>query len=130
ARQSGRAGSRGVPSRARRRAVPIDAGADAPRARRGTACERPPGHRGRNLAVTLAAAGSRVVLVDADLRGGQIHARFGLAAATARRTRKRHLADGAAKLRRVGAPAIGVILDRGGAHGADAYEESVESLHT
>jgi capsular exopolysaccharide synthesis family protein len=171
-----------------------------------------------NLAVTLAAAGSRVVLVDADLRNGQIHARFGLAAgtgltsvllgdssladalrpvevpggalrvlgtgplppnpadlvasdslatvlsqladgadfvvvssspllpyndalalarhadgvvivATARRTRKRHLADGAAKLRRVGAPAIGVILDRG-AHGADAYEDSVESLHT
>src|SRR5262249_22545537 len=35
-----------------------------------------------NLAVTLAAAGSRVVLVDADLRAGQIHARFGLAAGT------------------------------------------------
>jgi Mrp family chromosome partitioning ATPase len=50
--------------------------------------------------------------------------------ATARRTRKRHLADGAAKLRRVGAPAIGVILDRGAAHGADEYEESLESLHT
>jgi capsular exopolysaccharide synthesis family protein len=172
-----------------------------------------------NLAVTLAAAGSRVVLVDADLRAGQIHARFGLApgigltsvllgdtsladalrpvevpggalrvlgtgplppnpadlvasdslatvlsqladgadfvvvssspllpyndalalarhadgvvlVATARRTRKRHLADGSAKLRRVGAPAIGVILDRGGAHGADAYEDSVDSLHT
>jgi capsular exopolysaccharide synthesis family protein len=171
-----------------------------------------------NLAITLAAAGSRVVLVDADLRGGQIHSRFGLAAgtgltsvllgdtsladalrpvevpggalrvlgtgplppnpadlvasdslatvlgqladgadfvvvssspllpyndalalarhadgvvivATARRTRKRHLADGAAKLRRVGAPAIGVILDRGPAHGADEYEDSLESLH-
>ena len=35
--------------------------------------------------------------------------------ATARRTRRRQLADGAAKLRRVGAPALGVVLDRGSA---------------
>jgi capsular exopolysaccharide synthesis family protein len=166
-----------------------------------------------NLAVTLAAAGSRVVLVDGDLRGGQLHDRFGLTrgngltsvllgdtklaealrpvevpggglrvlttgplppnpadlvaseglatvlaqladgadfvvvsappllpfndalalarqadgvimVATARRTRRHHLADGAAKLRRVGARGVGVILDRG-SRGADAYEASV-----
>ena len=166
-----------------------------------------------NLAVTLAAAGSRVVVVDADLRGGQLHERFGLTrgtgltsillgdasladslrpvevpggalrvlstgplppnpadlvaseslaavlsqladgadyvvvsapallpyndalaaarhvdgvimVATARRTRRRDLADGAAKLRRVGAPAVGIVLDRG-SRGADAYEASV-----
>jgi succinoglycan biosynthesis transport protein ExoP len=166
-----------------------------------------------NLAVTLAAAGSRVVVVDCDLRGGQLHERFGLArgngltsvllgdtaladalrpvevpggalrvlatgplppnpadlvasdsltgvlaklaegadfvvvssppllpyndalalsrhadgvimVATARRTRRRELADGAAKLRRVNAPAVGVVLDRG-TRGADAYETSV-----
>ena len=170
-----------------------------------------------NLAVTLAAAGSRVVLVDADLRAGQIHERFGLTrgsgltsvllgdaplaealrpvevpggalrvlstgplppnpadlvaseslskvlaqlaesadyvvvssppllpyndalalarhadgvimVATARRTRRRQLADGAAKLQRVGAPAVGVVLDRG-ARGADAYEASVGRIH-
>lgn len=166
-----------------------------------------------NLAVTLAAAGSRVVLVDADLRDGKIHERFGLTrgngltsvllgdspltealravdvpggalrvlatgplppnpadlvaseslskvlsqladgadyvivssppllpfndalalsrhadgvimVATARRTRRRQLADGAAKLQRVGAPAVGVVLDRG-SRGADAYEASI-----
>jgi capsular exopolysaccharide synthesis family protein len=170
-----------------------------------------------NLAVTLAAAGSRVVVVDCDLRGGQLHERFGLTrgngltsvllgdtpladalrpvevpggalrvlatgplppnpadlvasesltavlaklaegadfvvmssppllpyndalalsrhadgvimVATARRTRRRQLADGAAKLRRVGAPAVGVVLDRG-TRGADAYETSVGRIH-
>jgi capsular exopolysaccharide synthesis family protein len=170
-----------------------------------------------NLAVTLAAAGSRVVVVDADLRGGQLHERFGLTrgngltsvllgdtplaealrpvevpegalrvlatgplppnpadlvaseslanvlaqlaegadfvvvssppllpfndalalarhadavimVATARRTRRRELADAAAKLRRVGAPAVGVVLDRG-TRGADAYEGSVGRIH-
>jgi succinoglycan biosynthesis transport protein ExoP len=166
-----------------------------------------------NLAITLAAAGARVVLIDADLRGGKLHERFGLTrgsgltsvllgdtpltealrpvevpggalrvlptgplppnpadliaseslakvlsqladgadfvvlssppllpyndalalarhadgvilVATARRTRRRHLADAAAKLERVGAPAVGVILDRG-SRGADAYETSI-----
>jgi capsular exopolysaccharide synthesis family protein len=166
-----------------------------------------------NLAVTLAAAGARVVVVDADLRAGALHDRFGLTrgtgltsvllgdtplaealrpvevpggalrvlatgplppnpadlvasdsmatvlaqladgadfvvvssppllpfndalalarhsdgvilVATARRTRRRQLASGAAKLRRVGAPAVGVVLDRG-TRGADAYEDSV-----
>jgi succinoglycan biosynthesis transport protein ExoP len=170
-----------------------------------------------NLAVTLAAAGSRVVVVDCDLRGGRLHERFGLTrgngltsvllgdtpladalrpvdvpsgalqvlgtgplppnpadlvasdsltavlsklaegadfvvvssppilpyndalalsrhadgvimVATARRTRRRELADGAAKLRRVGAPAVGVVLDRG-TRGADAYEASVGRIH-
>jgi polysaccharide biosynthesis transport protein len=170
-----------------------------------------------NLAVTLAAAGSRVVVVDCDLRGGQLHERFGLTrgngltsvllgetpladalrpvevpggalrvlatgplppnpadlvasdslsgvlaklaegadfvvvssppllpyndalalsrhadgvimVATARRTRRRELADGAAKLRRVKAPAVGVVLDRG-TRGADAYETSVGRIH-
>jgi capsular exopolysaccharide synthesis family protein len=33
-----------------------------------------------NLAITIATAGSRVLLVDADLRKGEIHSRFGLAA--------------------------------------------------
>jgi capsular exopolysaccharide synthesis family protein len=170
-----------------------------------------------NLAVTLAAAGSRVVLVDANLRDGKIHERFGLnrgngltavllgdspltealrpievpggalrvlasgplppnpadlvaseslakvlaqladgadyvivssppllpfndalslsrhadgviMVATARRTRRRQLADGAAKLQRVGAPAVGVVLDRG-SKGADAYEASIGRMH-
>jgi capsular exopolysaccharide synthesis family protein len=170
-----------------------------------------------NLAVTLAAAGSRVVLVDADLRGGKLHERFGLdrgtgltsvllgdtplaealrsievpggalravatgplppnpadlvasdsltqvlsqladdadfvvvssppllpyndalalarhadgviLVATARRTRRHQLADGAAKLQRVGAPAVGVVLDSG-SRGADAYEASVGLIH-
>lgn len=170
-----------------------------------------------NLAVTLAGSGARVVLVDADLRGGQLHDRFGLTrgvgltsvlvgdtpladalrpvevpggalrvlatgplppnpadlvaseslagvltklavgadfvvvsappllpyndaltlarhadgvimVVTARRTRRRYVADGAAKLRRVGAPAVGVVLD-GGSRGADAYEASVGRVH-
>ncbi|MDQ1466214.1 MAG: tyrosine-protein kinase [Actinomycetota bacterium] len=170
-----------------------------------------------NLAVTLAGAGSRVVLVDADLRSGELHERFGLTrgnglttvllgdtpltealravevpggalrvlttgpvppnpadliasdslatvladlakgadfvvvssppllpfndalslarhadavimVTTARRTRRRQLADGAAKLARIGAPAIGVILDRG-TRGADAYEATVGRVH-
>ncbi|HEY5011841.1 MAG TPA: polysaccharide biosynthesis tyrosine autokinase [Acidimicrobiia bacterium] len=169
-----------------------------------------------NLAVTLASAGARVVLVDVDLRGGQLHDRFGLTrgngltsvllgdstlaevlrpvevaggalrvlstgplppnpadlvasdslaavlsqladgadfvvisappllpfndalalarhadgvimVATARRTRRRQLADGSAKLRRIGAPTIGVILD-GGTRGADTYESSIGSV--
>ena len=170
-----------------------------------------------NLAVTLAAAGARVVLVDADLRGGKLHERFGLTpgnglttvlledtpltdalrpvevpggalrvlttgalppnpadlvasesltkvlaqlaegadyvvisappllpfndalslarhtdgviiVATAKSTRRRQLADGAAKLQRVGAPAVGVVLDRG-SRGADAYEATVGRVH-
>jgi capsular exopolysaccharide synthesis family protein len=170
-----------------------------------------------NLAVTLAAAGSRVVLVDADLRNGQLHERFGLTrgngltsvllgdtpladalrpvevpggalrvlatgplppnpadmvaseslatvlaqladgadfvvvsappilpfndalalsrhadgvilVATARRTRRHHMADAASKLRRIGAPAVGVVLDRG-TRGADAYEATVGTMH-
>jgi capsular exopolysaccharide synthesis family protein len=170
-----------------------------------------------NLAVTLAASGSRVVLVDADLRDGKLHDQFGLThgvgltsvlvgdtpladalrpvevpggalrvlatgplppnpadlvasealaavltklavgadfvvvssppllpyndaltlarhadgvimVVTARRTRRRYVADGAAKLRRVGAPAVGVVLD-GGSRGADAYEASVGRVH-
>jgi hypothetical protein len=48
--------------------------------------------------------------------------------ATARRTRRRYLADGAGKLRRVGAPAVGVLLD-GASRGADAYESSVGHIH-
>jgi polysaccharide biosynthesis transport protein len=170
-----------------------------------------------NLAVTLAASGARVVLVDADLRAGKLHERFGLTrgngltavlledtpltealhpvevpsgalqvlttgplppnpadlvasellakvlaqladeadyvvvssppllqfndslslarnsdgvilVATARSTRRRQLADGAAKLQRVGAPAVGVVLDRG-SRGADAYEATVGRIH-
>jgi capsular exopolysaccharide synthesis family protein len=169
-----------------------------------------------NLAITLAAAGSRVVLVDADLRAGQIHERFGLTrgngltsvllgdtplaealrpvevpggalrvlatgplppnpadlvaseslatvlaqlaegadfvvvssppllpyndalalarnadgvilVATARRTRRHELGDAASKLRRVGAPVVGVVLDRG-TRGSDAYEASVGTI--
>jgi capsular exopolysaccharide synthesis family protein len=169
-----------------------------------------------NLAVTLAGGGARVVLVDADLRAGQLHDRFGLTrgdgltavlngdtpladalrpvevpggalrvlttgklpanpadllsseslstvlaqladgadylvvsspallpyndalsiarhadgvimVATARSTRRRNLADGAGKLRRVGAPAVGVVLD-GTGRGADAYESSLGRL--
>ncbi|MDQ1533739.1 MAG: tyrosine-protein kinase [Actinomycetota bacterium] len=170
-----------------------------------------------NLAVTLAASGARVVLVDADLRGGKLHERFGLTrgagltavlldetpltealrpvevpagalrvlttgalppnpadlvaseplaavlaqlaegadyvvvssppllpfndtlslarhsdgvilVATAKSSRRRQLADGAAKLQRVGAPAVGVVLDRG-SRGADAYEATVGRIH-
>jgi len=167
-----------------------------------------------SLAATLAAGGSRVVLVDADLRAGQLHERFGLTrgngltsvllgdtplvdalrpvevpagalqilttgplppnpadvlaseslaivlselgkaadfvvvsappllpyndaltvarhadgvilVATARRTRRRHLQTGAVKLRRVGAPALGIVLDRG-TRNMDAYESAIE----
>jgi capsular exopolysaccharide synthesis family protein len=169
-----------------------------------------------NLAVTLAAAGARVVLVDADLRDGQLHERFGLTrgngltsvllgdtpladalrpvevpggalrvlatgplppnpadllasdplaqvfakladgadfvvvsappllpyndaltlsqhadgvivVATARRTRRRQLADGVSKLGRVDAHAVGVLLDRAG-RGTDSYEPTVGQL--
>jgi succinoglycan biosynthesis transport protein ExoP len=48
--------------------------------------------------------------------------------ATARRTRRRQLADGAAKLQRVDAPSVGVVLDRG-SRGADAYESSIGRIH-
>jgi Mrp family chromosome partitioning ATPase len=56
------------------------------------------------------------------------HADGVIMVATARRTRRRELADGAAKLRRVSAPAVGVVLDRG-TRGADAYEASVGRIH-
>jgi Mrp family chromosome partitioning ATPase len=47
--------------------------------------------------------------------------------ATARRTRRRQLADGVSKLRRVDAHAVGVLLDRAG-RGTDSYEPTVGQL--